>query len=261
MSTHHVTYHRDGPLAYVTFNRPEARNAMTRDMYEALASRCVEFATDDSAKVLILTGAGDKAFVAGSDISEFRGFATPEDGLDYERRLDAVMDTLESLPKPTIASIDGVATGGGVALAAACDLRLCSSRSRFGVPIARTLGNCLSAANHLRFIDLIGSARLKDLLFTGRLLGADEALSAGLVNRVVENAELDSIVRVTAETIAANAPLTIHATKEMLRRIQRQRHSLAIDSNDLIGSCYTSADFQEGVESFLGKRPPRWTGS
>ncbi len=261
MSTSYVTYHQDGPLAYLTFNRPEARNAMTWDMYDAVADHCAAFAADDSAKVLILSGAGGKAFVAGSDIAQFRDFSTPEDGLNYERRLDAVLTAIETLPKPTIAAIDGFATGGGVALAVACDVRLCTTRSRFGVPIARTLGNCLSASNIARFLDLIGPARLKDLLFTGRLLAADEALAAGLVNRVVDDAELDEVTRQTALTIASNAPLTIYATKEMIRRIQRERHALAVDTSDLIVRCYTSADFKEGVDSFLAKRPARWTGA
>ena len=261
MSTSYVTYHQDGPLAFLTIDRPEARNAMTWDMYQAVSDHCTAFASDDSARVLVLTGAGGKAFVAGSDIAQFRDFSTPEDGLRYERRLDAVLDGLEALAKPTIAVIDGVATGGGVALAAACDLRLCTTRSRFGVPIARTLGNCLSASNIARFLDLIGPARLKELLFTGRLLGADEALAAGLVNRVVDQAELDEVMRHTALTIASNAPLTIYATKEMIRRIQHERHALAVDTSDLIVTCYTSADFKEGVDSFLAKRPARWTGA
>ena len=154
-----------------------------------------------------------------------------------------------------------MATGGGLALAAACDLRICTAESRFGVPIARTLGNCLSAANHARCLDLIGPARLKDLLYTGRLIDGHEALAAGLVNRVVERAELAETVRTTAETIAANAPLTIKATKEMTQRILQHRRIPSADGHDLIVSCYTSADFKEGVTAFLAKRRPQWTGS
>lgn len=261
MSTDHVIYEQDGPLAFLTFNRPEARNAMTWDMYEAVATACDAVEADESARLLILRGAGGKAFVAGTDISQFQSFTAPEDGIDYERRLDEVVDRLESVAKPTIAQIDGVATGGGAALAAACDLRVCTPASRFGVPIARTLGNCLSVANHSRFLDLIGPARLKDLLYTGRLLEATEALQAGLVNRVVEPVDLDASVRELAETVAKNAPLTIRATKEMIRRIQQQRRMASVDGRDLIVMCYTSNDFKEGVSAFLEKRHPKWTGT
>ena len=261
MSTDHVLYEQDGPLAFLTFNRPGARNAMTWDMYQAVVDRCDTVENDPSIRVLILRGAGGKAFVAGTDIAQFRTFGSPEAGVDYERRLDVVIDRLEAVRKPTIAQIDGVTTGGGCALAAACDLRLCTPTSRFGVPIARTLGNCLSAANHARFLDLIGPARLKEILYTGRLLDATEALNAGLVNRIVEPTELDQAVREIAQTVASNAPLTIQATKEMIRRIQAHRRLPDDAARDLIVLCYTSADFKEGVDSFLGKRPPQWTGS
>ena len=261
MTTSHVRYKQEGPLAFLTFNRPEARNAMTWEMYQAVVDLCATVESDDSVRVLVVRGAGGKAFVAGTDIAQFKDFSTPEDGLDYERRIDTVIDTLEAIPKPTIAQIDGVTTGGGLALAVACDLRICTPTSRFGVPIARTLGNCLSSANHARCLDLIGPARLKDLLFTGRLLDPDEALAAGLVNRVVEQSTLDQDVRSTAETIAGNAPLTIKATKEMTRRIQKHRRMPSVDGHDLIVACYTSADFKEGVTAFLAKRPPRWSGA
>ena len=261
MSTPHVVRTQDGPIAVVTFNRPEARNAMTWPMYDALVELCEELDRADDVRVVVLQGAGSKAFVAGTDIAQFRTFRTAEDGVRYEQRIDAVVDRLERLAKPTIAAIDGVTTGGGCALAAACDLRICTPRSRFGVPIARTLGNCLSAANHARFLDLIGPARLKELLFTGRLLSAPEAADAGLVNRVVEPDRLAAVVREYAQTIAANAPLTVRASKEMIRRIQKHRRIDPALGRDLIITCYTSADFHEGVDSFLEKRAPRWTGT
>ena len=261
MTSSHVLFENDGPMAVLTFNRPEARNAMTWEMYQAVVDACAAVESDTSVRVLILRGAGGKAFVAGTDIAQFQTFSTAQDGLDYERRIDAVIHALESVSKPTIAQIDGATTGGGLALAVACDLRICTADSRFGVPIARTLGNCLSAANHARCLDLIGPARLKDLLFTGRLIDGHEALAAGLVNRVVERSELEEAVRATAETIAANAPLTLKATKEMVRRILQHGRIPSVDGHDLIVSCYTSADFKEGVTAFLAKRPPQWTGS
>lgn len=261
MSTPHVVRTQEGPIAVITFNRPEARNAMTWPMYDALVELCEELDRADDVRVVVLQGAGSKAFVAGTDIAQFRTFRTAEDGVRYEQRIDAVVDRLERLAKPTIAAIDGVTTGGGCALAAACDLRICTPRSRFGVPIARTLGNCLSASNHARFLDLIGPARLKELLFTGRLLTASEAADAGLVNRVVEPERLVAVVREYAQTIAANAPLTVRASKEMIRRIQEHRRIDPALGRDLIITCYTSADFHEGVDSFLEKRAPHWTGT
>jgi enoyl-CoA hydratase/carnithine racemase len=259
--TDHILYEQDGPLAFLTFNRPQARNAMTWEMYQTVVDRCDAVEADPSIQVLILRGAGGKAFVSGTDIAQFRNFESPNAGIDYEQRLDTVIDRLESVTKSTIAQIDGVTTGGGCALAAACDLRFCTPTSRFGVPIARTLGNCMSAANHERFLDLVGPANLKEILYTGRLLDATDALRVGLVNRVVERAALDETVRQTAQTISSNAPLTVKATKEIIRRIHAHRRLPAEAVHDLIVMCYTSADFREGVESFLAKRPPKWTGS
>lgn len=259
--TDHILYEQDGPLAFLTFNRPQARNAMTWEMYQAVVERCDSVETDPSIQVLILRGAGGKAFVSGTDIAQFRNFDSPNAGIDYEKRLDSVIDRLEAVSKPTIAQIDGVTTGGGCALAAACDLRICTPTSRFGVPIARTLGNCMSAGNHIRFLDLVGPANLKEILYTGRLLDATDALRVGLVNRVVESNALDETVRETAQTISSNAPLTVKATKEIIRRIYAHRRLPADAVHDLIVMCYNSADFQEGVESFLAKRPPKWTGS
>lgn len=260
MPTPHVTYDETGAVALLTFNRPEAHNAMTWEMYQALVDCCDQAEQDPGVRVLVLRGAGGKAFVAGTDIAGFRDFAGGDDGIAYEQRLDAVIDRLERVEVATIAQIDGITAGGGSAIAAACDLRVCTPQARFGVPIARTLGNCLSAANHARFLDLIGPTRLKEMLFTGRLFSADEALAAGLVNRVVDPAALEASVRELAATIAANAPLTIRASKEMIRRVQEHRRTAPGANHDLISACYGSADFREGVDAFLSKRPPRWRG-
>ena len=260
MPTPHVEYEQTGPLAFLTFNRPEARNAMTWEMYQALVDYCDQVDATPEVHVLILRGAGDKAFVAGTDIAQFRRFRSGQDGIDYEQRLDAVIDRLERVAIPTIAQVSGVATGGGCAIAAACDLRVCTPTSRFGVPIARTLGNCLSAANYARFIDLVGPTRVKDMLYTGRLFSADEALAAGFVNQIVDSDILGDTVRTMARTIADNAPLTIKATKEMIRRVQTHRRIEAGEGHDLIATCYGSFDFKEGVEAFLAKRPPQWRG-
>jgi enoyl-CoA hydratase len=260
VSTSRVLFDIDGATARVTFNRPEARNAMTWEMYDALVDACDQVDAQEAIRVMILTGAGGRAFASGTDIAQFTTFSSPTDGIAYERRLDAIIDRLERVRVPTIAAIQGVATGGGCAIALACDLRVCTPDARFGVPIARTLGNCLSGANYARLVDLLGPARVKDLLFTGRLIEAPEAAAAGLVTRIVEPAALVSAVRELADTIAANAPLTIRATKEMVRRILAARRLEATDLEELVTMCYSSDDFKEGVAAFLAKRRPRFEG-
>jgi enoyl-CoA hydratase/carnithine racemase len=250
----------DGPLAILTFNRPEARNAMTWEMYQALVDACDRVDADDSIRVLILRGAGGKAFVAGTDIAQFESFRDRADGIKYEERLDHVLDRLERVAKATIAQVQGVAAGGGCAIAFTCDLRVATPESTFGMPIARTLGNCLSAASYSRLVDLLGPSRVKELLFIGRFLDAAEAQSIGLLARVVAGDQIDSTVRELALAIAANAPLTIRATKEIVRRLAAQRRLPPGADADMVELCYTSADFKEGVTAFLEKRKPRWTG-
>src|SRR6266540_6268945 len=168
-------FETDGPLALLTFNRPEARNAMTWEMYAALVDACDRVDADAAIRVLILRGAGGKAFVAGTDIAQFQSFNEREDGIKYEERLDQVLDRLERVMKPTIAQVEGVAAGGGCAIALTCDLRVATPESTFGMPIARTLGNCLSGASYSRLVDLMGPSRVKDLLLTGRFLDATDA--------------------------------------------------------------------------------------
>jgi enoyl-CoA hydratase len=253
-------YHTDGPLATLMFNRPEARNAMTWAMYDALVEACEKVDRDDAIRVFILRGAGGKAFVAGTDISQFQSFRDREDGLKYEERLDSVLDRIERVAKPTIALVEGVAVGGGCAIALTCDLRVATPESTFGIPIARTLGNCLSGATCSRLLDLMGPAAVKDLMFTGRLVGALEAHTLGLVNRIVAAEEIEEAVRRLAGEIAANAPLTLRATKDTIRRVLARRRLARGEDADLVEMCYTSADFREGVAAFLAKRKPNWSG-
>ncbi len=255
-----ILFEIDGPTATVTFNRPDARNALTWEMYDGLLAACDRVDASPEVRVLVIRGAGGRAFAAGTDISQFSSFKTREDAIGYERRLDAVVDRLERVGAATIAQVQGAATGGGCAIALACDLRVCTPDARFGVPIARTLGNCLSAANYARLIDLLGPARTNDLLLTGRLMDAAEAAAAGIVARVVGAEGIDAAVQDLASAIAVNAPLTIRATKEAIRRIQAGRRPAAGAIDDLIEACYLSADFREGVAAFLAKRPPRFTG-
>lgn len=261
MSTAHTTYDTQGPLATLTFNRPETHNAMTWGMYQALLEACDRVDRDADVRVFILRGAGGKAFVAGTDISQFQSFDGREDGLRYEERLDQVLERLEQVGKPTIAQVQGVAAGGGCAIALTCDLRVATADSTFGIPIARTLGNCLSGATYSRLVDLVGPGRVKEWLFTGRFVPAAEAHALGLVNRIVADEDVERAVHELALEIVANAPLTLRATKEMIRRITAKRRLAAGEDADLIALCYSSADFREGVTSFLAKRRPQWTGT
>lgn len=253
-----VRLERTGDVAWITFARPEARNAMTFAMYERLGEICVELDGDAAIRAVVLTGAGG-AFVAGTDISQFTEFTTERHALEYEETMDRILGGLEGLRVPTIAAIRGPAVGGGAAIAAACDLRIGSPSARFGVPIARTLGNCLSTNNILRLVALIGAARVKELLFTARLLDAAEMRAVGLLAEVTESEDgLLPRAEELARTLASHAPLTLRATKEQLRRIRERMRPE--DASDLVLLCYMSADFREGVRAFIEKRKPVWRG-
>lgn len=248
---------RDGVL-WITFNRPQARNALTFGMYERLAQLCRQMPTDGTVKAVVVSGAGGKAFAAGTDMTQFRAFETPQDALDYEAQIDAVLNAVEVCPVPTIAAIHGACTGGGGSIAAACDIRIASSHLKFGFPIARTLGNCLAAGNLARLSELIGAGRVREIIFTARLIEAEEALSVGLVSEILpDETALLSRASELAAKIGGMAPLTLRATKEALRR---NRAAVNVDDADLITSCYMSEDFRTGMEAFLAKERPRWKG-
>ncbi|HEY1455984.1 MAG TPA: enoyl-CoA hydratase [Candidatus Dormibacteraeota bacterium] len=251
---------RRGPVRWVTFNRPQARNALTWNMYTKLIETCEHVNQERDVRAMVLTGAGGQAFVAGTDISQFRSFETAQDALDYEARGNLVMRTLESVRVPTIAAIAGACTGAGAAIAACCDIRIASPSIRYGFPIARTLGNCLSMPNYARGAALFGFGRFKDMVMRARLLDAQELLDCGALSEVTsDEASLLPRAQMIAEEVGAHAPLTLWATKEALSRVRDQLVPEGADS-DLIAACYTSRDFHEGVESFLAKRKPRWTG-
>jgi enoyl-CoA hydratase len=246
-------------IGRIIFNRPQARNAFTFAMYERLAEICERANNDRSIKVLLLRGAGDKAFAAGTDINQFRAFKTPQDALDYENRIDRVLGTLERCRVPTIAAITGACTGGGAGIAASCDLRIGTRTTRIGFPIARTLGNCLSMSNISRITALIGPARVKDLIYTARLVEAEEAASVGLLTEIVDDlAALDKRADELARLVAGNAPLTLSATKQAVARLQKRL--TRDEGEDLILMCYQSQDFREGLDAFLSKRAPQWRG-
>jgi enoyl-CoA hydratase/carnithine racemase len=249
---------RDG-VAYVTFNRPQARNALTFAMYERLAEICTQANQDRSIRAILITGGGDKAFAAGTDISQFRAFDKEQDALDYEARIDRVMNAIERCRVPTIAAIHGACTGGGASIAACCDLRIASRGMKYGFPEARTLGNCLSLSSYARLVYLVGPALVKDIVFRARLIEADEALAKGLISELLpDQASLLQKAEEIARQVASHAPLTLQATKEAILRLRPGvKHG---EGNDLVLMCYMSEDFREGMEAFLGKRKPVWKG-
>jgi enoyl-CoA hydratase/carnithine racemase len=228
---------------------------MTWAMYDALVDACERVNADRAIRVFVIRATGG-VFCTGTDISQFRRFASRTDGLEYERRLDTALTFLESVAIPTIAQVEGIAAGAGFALALACDLRVCSPSARFGVPIARTLGNALSISNCARLIYHLGPTLTNDLLFTARLCGPEEA---GIATRIVDPGQVAPVVDELAATMAANAPLTLRALKAALGHVSGMRQSME-RVTALIADCYASDDFRNAVAAFLDKKPPTFTG-
>ena len=247
----------EGPIASVTFDRPEARNAMTWAMYESLVRICEQLRDDASVRVVRFRGAGGQAFVAGTDIAQFQSFKTGDDGVAYESRIDACMALLESLSMPTVAVLEGWAIGGGLAIATACDFRIATPGTKLGVPIARTLGNCLSISNLARLVAALGRPRTERLLLLADLLTAEEALAAGYVLEIAEAGGLDAASDRLCQRLAALAPVTQRVSKAALNRLL---HAQLPDIEDLLRACYGSEDFHEGVNAFVAKRSPAWRG-
>lgn len=246
---------RDGAIATLTFVRPHARNAMTWTMYEQLQTACRALREDRSCRVVVLRGEGGEAFVAGTDIAQFSGFADGDDGIAYEERMETILADLEALPQPTVAVVEGFAAGSGLLMSAICDLRIATPTARFGMPVARTLGNCLSMRNYARLVSVLGASRVASVVMTASFISADDALAAGFVMSVHEPAELDAAVDALCERLLQHAPLTMSSTKEALRRL---RFAGLPEGDDLVHEVFGSSDFREGVQAFVAKRPARW---
>jgi enoyl-CoA hydratase/carnithine racemase len=244
-------------VASVVFDRPQARNAMTWDMYQQLATHCTQIAQDPTVRAVVFRGAGGQAFVAGTDIEQFTAFRTGEDGVAYERRIEAGIAQLCALPMPTVALVEGWCVGGGLAIATACDFRLATPDAKFGVPIARTLGNCLSIDNVARLRAAFGHQRTRRMLMLAELIGADEALACGYLHAVAAPEAIDVETHALVQRLMALAPVTQRVSKAALDRLAT--HDLA-NADDLIRAAYGSADFHEGVAAFVAKRPPVWRG-
>jgi enoyl-CoA hydratase/carnithine racemase len=253
-----LLYERQGRVAWVTFNRPDARNAMTFDMYDDLHDLCDRIDKDPEVRVVVVRGAGEKSFAAGTDIRQFLDFETREDALGYEARIGRVLRRLSAVTKPTIAMVQGDAVGGGLFLSLACDLRFAAEHARFGAPVARTLGNCTAPFSFTLLASTVGMVRAREILLRARLVGAAEARTIGLADEVYAAPELEARVREQAERLTEHAPLTMAAVKEASRRV---RDAFALDNaEDIILSCYLSQDFKEGARAFLEKRKPNWRG-
>ena len=252
-----VGFRVEGAVAHLTFDRPSARNALTWRMYDELAAGLGRIEADPAIKLAVLRGAGGQAFVAGTDIGQFAAFASGDDGVAYEARIEGYIDALERLRVPTLAVVEGCAIGGGLAIANACDLRMATSGARFGVPIARTVGNCLSPANLRRLSATLGVSLVKRMLLLAELPSAESLAPLGYLAAVVGPDALDAEVARICERLLGHAPVTMRVTRQMLRHLATNP---AAEASDLIRECYGSDDFAAGVKAFFEKRPAKWTG-
>jgi enoyl-CoA hydratase/carnithine racemase len=252
-----VRYRAEGGIAHLTFDRPAARNAMTWRMYEELSDGLARIEADPAIRVAVLRGAGGKAFVAGTDIEQFVGFSG-EDGVAYEARIDAYIAALERVRVPTIAVVEGLAVGGGLAIANACDLRVAIPGARFGVPIARTLGNCLSPANLRRLTSTLGLSTVKRMLLLADMPTAETLEPLGYLAAIAPPETLETTVAQLCSRLLGHAPVTMRITREMLAALAEDPNAIG-DAG--IRACYGSQDFAEGVRAFIGKRPAMWSGS
>ena len=253
---------KEGGVGFVIFNNPERHNAVSLEMWEATKRILDDFAEDNDIRVVVLTGAGGKAFVSGADISKFESErATLEATRAYNAKTDATYTGIAEFPKPTIAMIRGYCIGGGLGLATCCDLRVCTDNSRFAVPAAK-LGLGYGYNGLKRLVDIVGPAFAKEIFYTARQFDAQEAVAMGLVNRVVPQAELETYVKSITDMICANAPLTIKAVKHTVAQVVKEdsKRDLA-RSAELVEACFKSRDYTEGRTAFMEKRKPVFTGT
>lgn len=258
--TDKILTEQSGDIARIVFNQPEKRNAVSLEMWEAVERAAGEFAADPSVRILILSGAGGKAFVSGADVSKFESERASKEAVDhYNATTKRVYDKIEAFPKPTIAQIDGFCVGGGVALALCCDLRICGQGSQFAIPAAK-LGLGYGYPGLKRLVDVVGPSFAKEIFFTARRFDAEEARSMGLVTRVVANGTVAEAAETTATMIAANAPMTVESVKFIVGEIVKDDSDLAA-CDAKVKACFASQDYIEGRRAFLEKRKPNFIGA
>jgi enoyl-CoA hydratase/carnithine racemase len=253
---------KEGKVGYLTFNNPERHNAVSLEMWEAASGFLEDFKKDNNIRVVVVTGAGGKAFISGADISKFEKERSTQEGVDrYNAAVDHANNAFYTFPKPTIAMIRGYCIGGGVGLALCCDMRICTDGSKFAVPAAK-LGLGYRYDGLKKLVDLVGPSFAKEIFFTARQFTAAEAQIMGLVNRVLPDAELESYVKDYAETIAANAPLTVDSVKYIVGQAGTDESKRNLKKCDeLVQACFASNDYKEGRKAFMEKRKPVFTGS
>jgi len=254
-----VDLERDGQIARVTINRPTALNSMTMEMYEALGDICARVSDGDEpdVRVVVFRGAGGRCFSSGTDIGVLAAFQTAEDGIAYEQQMDHFLGAIAAIPVPTVAVVDRLAVGGGLNIAAACDIRIASDDARFGTPMARTLGTCLSMRNYANLLSAFGVSRAKRMLMLAETIDAHEALACAFLTRIAPAEELDAVADEIVGTLLASSPITQRVSKAAIARLGRAGHP---DGDDLVAAAYGSEDFRGAVEAFFAKRKPVWNG-
>lgn len=252
-----LIYEKEGHIARITFDNRPAHNALTMRMWHDLADACTDVAKDKDIRVVTMRGAGGKSFISGTDITGFLKFEAGADGVRYERDMDRCIGTVEAIPQPTLAIVEGWAVGGGLAISFACDFRIATPTAKFGSPIAKTIGNCLSMKGYTRLVANAGVAMAKRIVINGEMPTASELKALGLVVDVVEPEELDAKAAELVDRLASMAPLTVRTTKEAIRRLMYANQP---DLEDLIEQVYGSEDFRNGVRNFVEKKPQNWVG-